>query len=118
MSDTPSADTKVGGGSSTAAASGATIASVTGLTAGQRYRLRLYLSMSGTIDTVNTQNFVLKSGGVNLVTNLPSVPNFDPIIIDQVTTAAGATDFTVAAGAAAFAAGCVVSAVISATRIG
>lgn len=118
MSDTFSADTKVGSGASTAPAGGATVATVTGLMSNARYKVRIVLFMGGTIDTVNIQNLILTSGAATLVTNIPSVAALDPIEIDGLTTAAGATDFTIKVGAAAFGAASIVAAVITATRIG
>lgn len=118
MSDTFSADTKMGAGASTAPAAAATVAAVTGLMAGARYKVRIVLFMGGTIDTTNIQNLILTSGGVTLLPNIPSVSALDPIEIEGLTTAAGATDFTVKVGAAPFGAASIIAAVITATRIG
>lgn len=117
MSDTYSADSKVAGGASVAPAAGAVIAAATGLMSGARYKVTVNTDMSGTIDTVNVANLLLQSGGVTIAT-LPSVAGMDPIIIDQLTLASGATDFTVKVGAAAFGAASIIAAVVSATRIG
>jgi hypothetical protein len=118
MSDTVSADTKVGSGAATAPAAGATVAAVTGLSPGSRYRLRIALFMGGTVDTTNIQNLILTSGGATIISNLPSVAGLDPIEIDQLTPQGVATDFTVKVGAANFAAASIIAAVITATRIG
>lgn len=118
MSDTISADTKVGSGASTAPVAGATVAAVTGLMANARYRLRVVLFMGGTVDIANIQNLILTSGGATLAPTLPSVAGLDAIEIDQLSTAAAATDFTVKVGAANFGAASIIGAVITATRIG